>query len=780
MSTLTSISNLYSMNILGSMNKAQSNLGTAIQRLSSGEAISSSFDNPAGFSISEKMRSYILDLKSSSNNAQNGISYLQTAEGATNEITSMLQRMRELSVEASNGLYTAGDRQELQKEMTQLKAEIDRISDSTEFNTKKLLSGETTGAWNSGTNRISALITGPVADGNYDISLDVIPGKNQVDTSQILTIKDGKLGAQVNNGGSSNITIVREPNNVGITNGRDYEVTVADRITSGDTANLVSSYKQNGNIFATGPVGTAISTSESGYMEIEFIENSDTANLAGTRFRMRFISAETGTEGQWVEFASGVNDSLSGTYTANGMNVSFQIPITSSASSTVTEGDKLLFTVSDNKDMATADTLLASGGGTVQITKDGVTGPFITYGKNELTKPDNKDGIEDVNDVTLYMVEMDPKTGEIKKGSFTLGFKENASAGATLSGTASIEVRGGGAPATSTTKLSDVANFIDSDGNDLLSTSQELTLFGNSNSASIYIDKNDTMESLSNKLMQAIAKDLQMGSGDVSVDSKITEYINNAGGSGFKAVPGTLLIQSGITGEAGKISFGGSQKLLDALGFQTVQKAENNITDVTIKNNRTGEIVGTGTTSDGKVNNIMEGLDIAFDSRASVEAKWNDRTGTIEFFKSERLENLNMNLHIVDARTKVQIGARKGETLDVSIPQVDTKSLGIENTNLSTQEDAQRAITQVDVALNKVVSIRGEMGAKVNRLERTISNLATTVVNVTESDSRLRDADVAAETSNMAMAQLMYQTNIAMMAQANQIPGMALSLITQR
>lgn len=779
MSTLTSITNLYSMNILGSMGKAQSNLGTAIQRLSSGEAVSSAFDSPSGFVVSEKMRSYIADLKSASNNAQNGISYLQTAEGATNEITSMLQRMRELSVEASNGIYTSSDRQELQKEMGQLKAEIDRISDSTEFNTKKLLSGETTGTWNSGTNRISALITGPVADGNYDISLGVTPGKNQVDTSQILTIKDGKLGAQVNNGGSSNITIVRDPRNVSVTGG-DYEVTVADRITGGDTANIVSSYKQNGNIFATAPVGTAISTNQSGYMEIEFIESSDTANLAGTRFRMRFISAETGTEGQWVEFASGVNDSLSGTYTANGMNVSFQIPITTSASSTVSEGDKLLFAVSDNKDMATADRLLASGGGTVQITQDGVAGPFVTYGKNALTKADNKDGVEDTNDVTIYTVEMDPKTGEIKKGSFALGFKENTSAGATLSGTATIEVRGGGEPATATTKLADIANFIDADGNDLLSSPQELNLFGNSNNASLYIDKNDTMTSLLDKLMKAISNDLQMGSGDVSVDRRIAEYVNNAGGNGFKAVPGTLVLQSGITGDAGKISFGGSQKLLDAIGFQTVQKAENNITEVTIKNNRTGEIAGVGTTSDGKVKNIIEGLDVAFDSRASVEARWNPTTGMIEFLKSERLENFNMNLHIVDARTKVQIGARKGENLDVSIPQIDTKSLGIENTNLSTQEDAQRAITQVDGALAKVTSVRSEMGSKVNRLERAISNIATTVVNVTESDSRIRDADVAVETSNMTMAQLMYQTNIAMMAQANQIPGMALSLITQR
>lgn len=784
MSTLTSVTNLYSLNVLNSLGKTQSSLNKSLQRLSSGEAISSAMDNPSGFSISEKMRDYIIGLKRASSNAQNGISYLQTAEGATSEITSMLQRMRELSVESANGVYTSNDRQELQKEMDQLKAEIDRISASTEFNTKKLLNGESTGAWNSGTDRISAIITGNVADGNYDISLGVEPGKNQVMTSQIMTIKNGKLGAQVEASGTSNIGSVRNPDNIAPSKGANYSVTVADRITAGDSMELISSYKQDGGIFSTGPIGTAVSTNESGYMQIEFTEDNDEANLAGTKYRIRFISAETGKEGEWVDFTTAANDSMSGTYTSNGFSVTFQIPVTTGAASAVKNGDKLFYSVSDNKDMVTADALLASGGGTVQVDRNGIKGPFITYdGVNSLTKADNKDGVDDSNNVTLFLVDMDTKTGEIKKGSFTLGFKENSSLagqGMTLSGVATIEVRGSGEPATATTKLGDIANFTDADGNDLLYTTQELNIYGNSRTASVYLEKNDTVETFRDKLIKAITKDLGLGSGNAAVDKQLAQYINNDGGKGNKAVPGTFVIQSGVVGDTGKISLIGNEKLITALGLQTVQEAENSSTKVTAKNNRTGVIEGERTTSDSRAKNIIPGLDIAFDARASVGAKWIEETGRIEFAQTASLDDYNMNVHVVDARTKIQIGTMKGENLDVSIPEINTKALGISDTVITTQEDSQKAITALDAALSKVVSIRSTMGSHVSRLESAMTNLETTVVNVTASDSRIRDADVAAETSNMAMAQLMYQANISMLAQANQLPGVVFSLLNQQ
>ncbi len=111
------------------------------EKLSSGYRINRAADDAAGLSISEKMRSQIRGLNKASANAQDGISLIQTAEGALNESHSILQRMRELAVQASNGTETDDDREAVQNEIAELQEELTRISDTTEFNTMKLLDG---------------------------------------------------------------------------------------------------------------------------------------------------------------------------------------------------------------------------------------------------------------------------------------------------------------------------------------------------------------------------------------------------------------------------------------------------------------------------------------------------------------------------------------------------------------------------------------------------------------------------------------------------------------
>ncbi|KAB7665155.1 flagellin [Bacillus sp. B1-b2] len=130
---------------LGSANEAQ---GKSMEKLSSGLRINKAGDDAAGLAISEKMRGQIRGLDMASKNAQDGISLISTAEGALNETHSILQRMRELSVQSSNDTNTLDDRKEIQKEVDQLKSEVDRIGNNTEFNTKKLING---GASVSGT-----------------------------------------------------------------------------------------------------------------------------------------------------------------------------------------------------------------------------------------------------------------------------------------------------------------------------------------------------------------------------------------------------------------------------------------------------------------------------------------------------------------------------------------------------------------------------------------------------------------------------------------------------
>ena len=116
------------------------------EKLSSGYRINRAADDAAGLSISEKMRSQIRGLNKASDNAQDGISLIQTAEGALNEQHSILQRMRELSVQAANGVETDDDREAVQNEISQLQEELTRISETTEFNTMKLLDGSRSGS----------------------------------------------------------------------------------------------------------------------------------------------------------------------------------------------------------------------------------------------------------------------------------------------------------------------------------------------------------------------------------------------------------------------------------------------------------------------------------------------------------------------------------------------------------------------------------------------------------------------------------------------------------
>jgi flagellin len=134
--------NITALNTHRQMSSATSAQANSMEKLSSGLRINSAKDDAAGLSISEKMRGQIRGLEQASSNAQDGISLMQTAEGALNETHDILQRMRELAVQSANDTNTAEDRVEIQKEADELAKEITRISNDTEFNTKKLLDGQ--------------------------------------------------------------------------------------------------------------------------------------------------------------------------------------------------------------------------------------------------------------------------------------------------------------------------------------------------------------------------------------------------------------------------------------------------------------------------------------------------------------------------------------------------------------------------------------------------------------------------------------------------------------
>jgi len=144
--------NIAALNTYRQLTAGTNAASKSMEKLSSGLRINRAGDDAAGLAISEKMRGQIRGLEMASKNAQDGISLIQTAEGALNETHAILQRMRELAVQSANDTNTTVDRQELQKEIDQLSQELSRIGSTTEFNTQKLLDGSFSGTFHIGAN----------------------------------------------------------------------------------------------------------------------------------------------------------------------------------------------------------------------------------------------------------------------------------------------------------------------------------------------------------------------------------------------------------------------------------------------------------------------------------------------------------------------------------------------------------------------------------------------------------------------------------------------------
>lgn len=190
------ISSLIAYNSLNAVNKK---LQKSINSLSTGLRINNSSDDAAGFAISEKIRSQTSGLAIAMRNSQDGVSMLQTAEGALGDINSMLQRMRELAVQASNDSLTSNDRNYIQLEINELRDQINRIAGTTQFNRKRILDGSSGALWSSSDLNVKARINSDLtykdqfgqnisSEGNYRIEVSTEPGKAQVQKSNIMSV----------------------------------------------------------------------------------------------------------------------------------------------------------------------------------------------------------------------------------------------------------------------------------------------------------------------------------------------------------------------------------------------------------------------------------------------------------------------------------------------------------------------------------------------------------------------------------------------------------------
>ncbi len=254
--------NIAALNTHRQLSGSTSAQSKSMEKLASGLRINRAGDDAAGLAISEKMRGQIRGLEQASRNSQDGISLIQTAEGALNETHSILQRMKELATQASNGTYTDSDRSAIQSEMNAMTSEINRIGNTTEFNTQNLLKGKTAAAVTTAapSTTVTAGETGIAAGVVSDLATDA---KSVVGVNSSATVQASSSKAT---GTVSGITV-----NTPSTAGQKASVTVANGITFEATA-----------------VETASGASQLNGKTIEIVQgaagSSSSASLSGNKY----------------------------------------------------------------------------------------------------------------------------------------------------------------------------------------------------------------------------------------------------------------------------------------------------------------------------------------------------------------------------------------------------------------------------------------------------------------------------------------------------------------
>ncbi|MDR2522620.1 MAG: hypothetical protein LBC93_02810 [Synergistaceae bacterium] len=313
-----------------------------------------------------------------------------------------------------------------------------------------------------------------------------------------------------------------------------------------------------------------------------------------------------------------------------------------------------------------------------------------------------------------------------------------------------------GTIAMSGTKLRDIQQFWNSEGRFLLEDPKTITVtLGNGTRDRLTLYGDDTLEDVIKKLNAL--KNPDNGAQILSA---------RMGTLSASGVPGTIEIASLTQGSDGKMSFAGDEDVLKAFGLSELRKAKEVTYFVDIADAHGGlygavDPIKTGSgllvTGNRLIGLIHPNVDVIFSAISKGE--------------------YSFNLHLKDNTTVFQIGANEGEDMGINIGDMRALGLGINGVIVTNREAASRSITLIDNALDKVSTQRAKLGAYQNRLEHTINNLTVAAQNLTASESRIRDTDMAKEMMNFTKLQILLQAGTSMLAQANSLPQNVLSLI---
>jgi len=720
--------NVLSIKTYSNLVQTNSRLEKSIEKLSSGLRINRAADDAAGLAISEKMRRQIRGLNRAALNAQDGISMIQTAEGALNETHSILQRMRELAVQASNDTLTSNDRLEIQKEVNQLRQEIDRISTSTEFNTKKLLDGSQSSLISSSSRAVNGMVTGSTSGGgDYQVSIALVSGGiSQMQRSQIFTQKGTDNLAEGNTRlqdisqfyDSNGQFVLDTPQKLSITgNAGNAEITVDAQMTLNDLAAMIQQA-------ISGKSGLGMSNSTAG------VVSTAATNVSGLGGYLQVISGSVGDQGKFsIAGPQSVVDALGFSVARQSENSQVQITLTdgqgnvrnvktsSDRASGLLQGIDLQFSSQAAQIAGTGGIqqgLRLTADQTFQISAGGqVVTVTISAGNWSM------DGIaRSINDQIGATVP--GLSASVVEGELRIAFEPQS---ASVSSTLNI---GGAAAETLGIQNGLYNGFVQGD-KDLNKVIQGFSIFRNAAAADVEFNVGDGVDAFGFTAFTTVS---------VATSADFVEM------GAFKSAVNNQLAANNVDVRLDAVN--------GSLAFTALRVGQDNQS-------------GGAPIQSRVVLNIND---------ADTLTKFGLNNGT-----AKGSGDTNFRIHVVDNKPQFQIGADVGQRMQVSMGDMSSKALGVDKLDLTNVEGAQKAMSKLNRAIDVVSNERSKLGAFQNRLEFSINNIRNTASNLTAAESRIRDADIAMEMIEFTRNQIVSQSGTAMLAQANMLPQSVLSLL---
>ncbi len=708
---------------------AQASLSMAMERLSTGQRINSAKDDAAGLAISQRMTADVRGLAVAMRNANDGMSLAQTAESAMGEVTNMLQRMRELAVQASNGTVTGDDRKAMQAEVKQLSSEISNIGSQTNFNGIKLLDGSAknlllqTGsrAGETVTFGIGSAKAGDLGTG-HTAALTATGGFEPVANN--LTTNDAlSAGDLVING----VT-------VGASSANDDSVSSAQKSASA-LAKAAAINAVSGETGVRAVVGKTVQTGSAmtaaaltGTVTINGITTASiTTTTNAAQSRGLVVAAINAISGQTGVTATDTGDDNAGlTLTgADGRNIVTSVTTLTAAATGLKVGAQsgTFSLVADN-----GKPIEISSTGSGKLSRSGLTAGTYDRGVSTVATDARAVATTAATAFSLNNGDLNINGSAIRAATASDDTFSDATANSSKKAGSAIAIAAAINASSDASGVTATANAltISATTTTVIGATAATTLVINGVSQSITLNSTDSAQATRDN----VAKEINKYSGL----SGVTASDNGRGGLDLTAADGRNV----------------------SVWFDTATATAANLglAGATIKGTTTAyTALGVASTANISGDNVQTAYStVALHAAKSIDVS----AGSLAFGGTSNFTNLGFEAN--------SYGADKG-------------GLKIADLDLGTQSGAAAALDSIDAALQSVSLDRANLGAVQNRLEATVSNLTSNSTNLVASRSRITDADFSAETTNLAKNQVLSQAAQAMLAQANQNQQQVLQLL---